>query len=207
MTQPVSAEPRFQYVGGDAAIDLINTVDWTSRGPEQERLESYEQLTRWAEGAGVIDAAVGRRLRRLGEAHRRAATAALALALQARGTLHDLFGAIARGDPAEPELARFNRLLREALGGLDIAPAAETGYQWHWRGEESDPRALVWRVLWSAASLLRSDEVGSVRVCDGDDCGWMYVDRSRNGLRRWCQMRTCGTREKSRRRRVSSSAT
>jgi predicted RNA-binding Zn ribbon-like protein len=28
----------------------------------------------------------------------------------------------------------------------------------------------------------------------------MYVDRSRNGLRRWCQMETCGTREKSRRR-------
>jgi predicted RNA-binding Zn ribbon-like protein len=46
-----------------------------------------------------------------------------------------------------------------------------------------------------------------VRVCDGDDCGWMYVDRSRNGFRRWCQMRTCGTREKTRRRRVSDSAT
>jgi predicted RNA-binding Zn ribbon-like protein len=57
-------------------------------------------------------------------------------------------------------------------------------------------------VLWSAASLLQSDEIGNVRVCDGDDCGWMYVDRSRNGFRRWCQMRTCGTREKTRRRRV-----
>ena len=33
-----------------------------------------------------------------------------------------------------------------------------------------------------------------------------YVDRSRNGLRRWCQMRTCGTREKSRRRRVTESS-
>lgn len=207
MTQPVSAEPRFQYVGGDPALDLINTVDWTSRGPEAERLESFEQLTRWAEGAGVIDAATGRRLRRLSESRPRAAAAALALALQARGILHELFGAIARGDPAEPELARFNRLLRESLGGLDIAPADGTGYRWRWQGEESDPRALVWRVLWSAASLLRSDEIGNVRVCDGDDCGWMYVDRSRNGFRRWCQMRTCGTREKTRRRRGSGSAT
>ncbi|HEV2853834.1 MAG TPA: CGNR zinc finger domain-containing protein [Thermoanaerobaculia bacterium] len=33
------------------------------------------------------------------------------------------------------------------------------------------------------------------------DCGWMYVDCSRNGLRRWCEMETCGTLEKSRRRR------
>jgi predicted RNA-binding Zn ribbon-like protein len=207
MTAPVTAEPRFQYVGGDPALDLINTVDWTARGPEHERLQSYEQLTRWAEGAGVIDAATGRLLRRRGEAHPRQAAAALGFALQARGTLHALFDAIARGDAAEPELARFNRLLREALGELDIGLADGTGYRWRWRGEESDPRALVWRVLWSAASLLRSGEIENVRVCDGDDCGWMYVDRSRNGLRRWCQMRTCGTREKSRRRRVNGSAT
>jgi len=207
MTQPISAESLFEYVGGDPALDLINTVDWTSRGPEHERLENYEQLTRWAEGASVIDAAVGQRLRRLGEAHPRAAETAFAFALQARRTLHELFGAIARGDPAEPELARFNQLLREALSGLDIAPSDGTVYRWRWRGEESDPRALVWRVLWSAASLLQSHEIGNVRVCDGDDCGWMYVDRSRNGFRRWCQMRTCGTREKTRRRRGSGSAT
>jgi predicted RNA-binding Zn ribbon-like protein len=209
MIQPGSAEQRFQYVGGDRALDLINTVDWTSRGPEHERLESYGQLTRWAEGAGVIDAAMGRRLRRLGEAHPRAAGAALAFALQARGTLHELFGAIARGEQAEPALDRFNRLLHEAVRGLEVAPVTRTegSYGWHWRGEESDPRALVWRVLWSAAGLLRSNEIGNLRVCDGDDCGWMYVDRSRNGFRRWCQMRTCGTREKTRRRRVSGAAT
>jgi predicted RNA-binding Zn ribbon-like protein len=207
MTQPAPAEPRFLYVGGDPALDLVNTVDWTSRGPESERLESYEQLTRWAEGAEVVDAASGRRLRRLGETHPRTAAAVLAHALQARGTLHDLFGAIARDDSAERELAQFNCLLHEALRELEVGPVtgSERSYRWRWRREESDPRALVWRVLWFAASLLRSDEIGNVRVCDGDDCGWMYVDRSRNGLRRWCQMRTCGTREKSRRRRVTGS--
>ncbi|MEO8561896.1 MAG: CGNR zinc finger domain-containing protein [bacterium] len=40
----------------------------------------------------------------------------------------------------------------------------------------------------------------SVRQRGGADCGWLYVDRSRNGLRRWCQMEVCGTREKSRKR-------
>ena len=209
MTQPASLESHFLYVGGDPALDLINTVDWTSHGLDNERLEDFQQLTRWAEGAGVIDGATGRRLRRLSEARPRVAAAALTYAIEARGTLRELFGAIARGEPAEPELARFNRLQREALAGLEVAPVegSETGYRWRWRGEESDPRTLVWRVLWSAARLLQSDDVGRVRVCDGDDCGWMYVDRSRNGFRRWCQMRTCGTREKTRRRRVSDSAT
>lgn len=196
----------FLYVGGDPALDLINTVDWTSHGPAGERLATYEQLVRWAEGADVVDAATGHRLRRLGKAQPRTAAAALTYALQARSTLRKLLGAIARGEPGEPELARFNALLHEALGGLEIA-AIEGGYRWRWRGEGSDPRAIIWRVLWSAASLLQSDEIGNVRVCDGEDCGWMYVDRSRNGFRRWCQMRTCGTMEKTRRRRVSGSAT
>ena len=196
-------EPRFLYVGGDPALDLIDTVDWTARGPEQERLESFEQLTRWAEGAGVIDAAAARRLRRLGEAQPRAAAAALALAHRTRATLHDLFGAIARGQSGADALPRFNRLLAEAVRHLEVAPRGG-GYDWRW-DEASDLREVVWRVLWSAAELLRSAEVTQVRICDGDDCGWMYVDRSRNGLRRWCQMRTCGTREKSRRRRATGS--
>lgn len=201
-----SLQPRFLYVGGDPALDLVNTVDWTSRGPEEERLDSYEQLTRWAEGAGVVDPAGGRRLRRLAGQRPRAAAAALAYAHQVRAELRGLFAALAGGGPAEPELARFNRLLREALAGLEVAPGdgTGTGYRWRWRGEGSDPRAVVWPILWSAANLLRSDELASVRMCDGDDCGWMYVDRSRNGLRRWCQMRTCGTREKTRRRRVGA---
>jgi predicted RNA-binding Zn ribbon-like protein len=103
-------------------------------------------------------------------------------------------------------LDRFNELLGEALRRLEIeAPAGReqpATYRWRWRGRDRDPRSVLWPVIWSAAELLGSDEVTSLRVCDGPDCGWMYVDRSRNGLRRWCQMRTCGTREKTRRRRV-----
>lgn len=205
MSHPALLEPRFLYVGGDPALDLINTVDWTSRGPEEERLESFEDLAGWAEGAGVIDVAASRRLRRAGRERPRVAATTLAYAHEVRSALRELFLAIARGAPSEAALARFNRLLAGALRALEIGPKeGGTGYRWRWRGERSDPRALLWPVLWSAAELLRSDEVGNVRVCDGDECGWMYVDRSRNGLRRWCQMRTCGTREKSRRRRQAT---
>jgi predicted RNA-binding Zn ribbon-like protein len=202
------AEPAVLYVGGDPALDLVNTVDWTSRGPADERLGTYEQLTRWAEGAGVLGAAAGRRLRRVASERPRAAAAALEYGHRTRATLRDLFGAIARDELPGDALPRFNQLLADAMERLEIVPEAgsrgRAGYDWRWRGQDSDPRAVVWPVIWSAASLLKSEELGNVRMCDGDDCGWMYVDRSRNGLRRWCQMRTCGTREKTRRRRGAS---
>jgi len=201
------AEPAILYVGGDPALDLVNTVDWTSRGPEEERLLTYEQVTHWAEGAGVLSASTGRRLRRVAAERPRAAAAAVECVYRARETLHDLFGAIARGESPGATLPRFNQLLAEAVERLELAPGTggrgSAGYDWRWRGQDSDPHALMWPVIWSAAELLKSDEVRNVRVCDGDDCGWMYVDRSRNGFRRWCQMRTCGTREKTRRRRES----
>jgi predicted RNA-binding Zn ribbon-like protein len=30
-------------------------------------------------------------------------------------------------------------------------------------------------------------------------CGWLFVDESRNGSRRWCSMKDCGNRAKARR--------
>ena len=195
------AEPPFLYVGGDPGLDLVNTVDWTPRGPEADRFVSYDQVTGWAEGAGILDGAAGRRLRRLAAIRPKAAGAALAYALQVRGVLRDLFAAIARGEPTGTALTSFNALLAQALERLELAAEPGRGHRWRWRERDSDLRSPLWPVIWAAAKLLESDEAGSLRICDGDDCGWMYVDRSRNGLRRWCQMRTCGTREKSRRRR------
>jgi predicted RNA-binding Zn ribbon-like protein len=137
------------------------------------------------------------------------AALAVEYARQTRVTLRELFGALARSESPGPALPRFNQLLAEAMARLELVPGPGTrgaaGYRWHWRGQEQDPRGVMWPVIWAAANLLESEELSQVRVCDGDDCGWMYVDRSRNGLRRWCQMRTCGTREKTRRRAVRTS--
>jgi predicted RNA-binding Zn ribbon-like protein len=195
----------FKYIGGDPAIDLVNTVDWTSHGLEQDRLTDYSRLTRWGEGAGVISAGAAASLRARADAKRREAEDAHRLTLRVREVLGRLFGAIARGEPHGDALNDFNGLLGRALERMRVAPAGkrrrgaralELG--WLVLGERLD--SVIWPVVWSAASLIVSDEAARIRICGGPDCGWLYVDRSRNRLRRWCQMETCGTRAKSRRR-------
>jgi predicted RNA-binding Zn ribbon-like protein len=37
-----------------------------------------------------------------------------------------------------------------------------------------------------------------LKVCPGDDCGWMFYDHSRNQSGRWCSMAICGGRSKAR---------
>jgi len=200
----------FEYLSGDPALDLVNTVDWAASGLAAERLETAQDLVGWAQGAGVLPAAAAERLRRAVVRHPREASRAVEEARAARLVLHDLFAAIAKGERHDQAIERFNRLLAGALGHQLVAPQLSgrgaPAFRWEWHGLDEHPGAVLYPVLWSAASLLVSPEVDRIRICGGEDCGWMYVDRSRNGLRRWCQMRTCGTREKSRRRREGLTA-
>ena len=36
-------------------------------------------------------------------------------------------------------------------------------------------------------------------MCASDSCDWLFLDISRNQMRRWCDMKTCGNRDKARR--------
>lgn len=203
----LSSDPDlpFKYVGGDPCLDLINTVDWTRRGLENDRLTDYARLTRWAEGAGIVSRREGERLRREGASHPREAQAAFDAARWLRQVLQSLFASIAAGERPGASLDDFNDLLTDALRRLRVAPvfrarAVQSPVEWEWEGREDDLASVLWPVVRSAADLLTSGEARRVRVCPSLDCGWIYVDRSRNRMRRWCQMETCGTLEKSRRR-------
>jgi predicted RNA-binding Zn ribbon-like protein len=198
---PAAPSPLpLRFVGGDPALDLVNTVDWTPRGQVDERLDDYGRLAEWAHGAGLASRREAAALGARAAARPREASAALRLAREARLAIRRAMAARARGAASSADVAELNRLLGEALPHLRLARGGE-GLELAWQDAGSRLESPVWGAVWAAARLLASDEAGRIRICAGPDCGWMYVDRSRNGLRRWCEMATCGTREKSRRRR------
>ncbi|WP_257985183.1 CGNR zinc finger domain-containing protein [Bacillus sp. T33-2] len=48
-------------------------------------------------------------------------------------------------------------------------------------------------------NFLISDEKKKLKACAGGECGWLFVDTSRNKSRRWCSMEDCGNRAKAKR--------
>ena len=66
--------------------------------------------------------------------------------------------------------------------------------------------SALWPIARAAADLLLSDELQHLRMCASDDCAWLFIDRTKNHRRRWCDMKTCGNRVKARRhyQRVNS---
>jgi predicted RNA-binding Zn ribbon-like protein len=81
-------------------------------------------------------------------------------------------------------------------------------YRWSWAGDCSCLERPVWQIAHSAADLLASGQLDRVRRCGSDTCEWLFLDGSRNRSRRWCDMSTCGNREKARKhyRRAKESA-
>lgn len=53
----------------------------------------------------------------------------------------------------------------------------------------------------AALDLLQTADLHRLKTCPPEHggCGWVFLDTSKNGSRRWCSMDDCGTHAKSRR--------
>ena len=180
-------------------LDFANTVSWRGTKKSQEKLPHYPGLVAWARQTGIVTLQQARRILAHQATSPAAAAAALERALLLRESIYRTIAAVTAGRPCPPsDLAILNKAMREASAHLQIIPEAR-GFAWRWLAEADALDRIVWLVARSAAELLTSAELKKVRVCAGTGCGWLFLDLSRNGTRRWCAMSDCGNREKARR--------
>jgi predicted RNA-binding Zn ribbon-like protein len=184
--------PPFDFCGGHLAVDFANTVDGRAGAAPVERLTGYEALVAFGEQAAIVDAERARQLRAWARDNSDAADAIAARARDLRELLYRLFTAVADGKPPDPrDLDGLNRW----WGALAIAP----DWSWGWSAGPDGPDAMLGRILVSAVELLQSPRRERVRTCGADTCLWLFLDSSKNGSRRWCDMNQCGNRTKARR--------
>lgn len=103
--------------------------------------------------------------------------------------------------PREEDLLALNRVLSRAAACRGLVSTVR-GYGWGWTREPSPVLRLLFPPAWSAAQLLTGELRHRIKCCDG--CGRLFVDRSPNRSRRWCEMEGCGNRAKVRRHRKRS---
>jgi predicted RNA-binding Zn ribbon-like protein len=60
---------------------------------------------------------------------------------------------------------------------------------------------LMIAVVDSAADSLIASELARVHRCSDPRCPHVFIDTTKNGRRRWCDMATCGNRAKAARHR------
>jgi predicted RNA-binding Zn ribbon-like protein len=121
-------------------------------------------------------------------------------AIRLREALYPLFRGAAQGEPPDPDdLGVLQAELTRALPHLRIgwSPA---GFAREWEHGSPALDQVLWPVSWSAAELLTHGPIDRIRECPGQgNCGWLFLDLTKNASRRWCDMRVCGNRAKARR--------
>lgn len=190
------AGPAFELSAGVLCLDFANTLEDRLSDSPREGLGDYGDLVRFAWQAGLASDEIASRL--LAEARDRPAAAAAVLerGRTLREAIFRVGLAIAHGRDAEPpDLERVSEAVAEAACHSRVEPAAG-GFVWAVRVEPLDLAFPLWHVARSALDLLTSAELDRVRECAAHDCGWLFIDRSRNKTRRWCDMSACGNRAK-----------
>ena len=201
----VRRERTFKFKGGVPCLDFVNTLAWRLTDHPVEYLDSYEDLLAWGRQAGLLVPDETEVLSEWAATDPEEARGTLSRALALRETVHRVLNAAIAGEPQDEDaLSILNRELSAALSRLRVAPAAgDDTYVWAWdrSGDNSGKPPLdrpLWPVARSVAEVLTSPNLGRVKVCDGEGCGWMFLDESRNASRRWCDSRDCGNRERVR---------
>jgi predicted RNA-binding Zn ribbon-like protein len=177
----------------DLCLAYANTRYWRGRPMPTEDLDGPDDLLQWAAKAGRLPANLLRRFD----------AAVFDEAIRLRETIHRCFAATASGRaPAPRDLAALNAALAEAPMRRRVQPGG-----WDVGTPEPTAATLLAPVLWSAADLLVGPQLARVRQCSNPECGWLFLDNSKGGNRRWCSMSACGNRAKAHRHYLRSKQT
>ncbi|HEX8221597.1 MAG TPA: ABATE domain-containing protein [Chloroflexia bacterium] len=186
-------------------IHFANLVVWRASDHPRDQLTGIDMLLRFARWAGIFDDGQLASMRHRAEESPVEAQAALERAKVAREAIYRILLAAANHERAAPEdVALLNDTVAEAQAQVHLAPTGEAGHlHWRWKSETPQFDMVLWAVARSAAELLTSEELTKVKSCPGEGCAYLFMDLSRNGKRRWCEMDVCGNRNKVKRFRQS----
>jgi predicted RNA-binding Zn ribbon-like protein len=179
------------FVAGHVALDFVNTAEERGDPRAEDVLRSPADLRIWGRRYGLIGASAKAADDR----------AELERALELRELLYRVFSAWAHARPTAPrDLERLGALAADGYRAGQLRAAGNGDGHVEWRWSRSDLASVRHVVATSAVELLRSGPA-RLKQCPGDQCGWLFLDTTKRGNRRWCQMRECGQEAKDERRR------
>ena len=203
-----SFHDELRIVGGHPALDLVNTV--TPRVPG--RLDVFDYLRRpadllaWSRRIELVDPAEADAIAAIWQSSPDLAEKALRATDEIREAAYLVLGPrAAHAVPAAEtgQEATYERLMLRwaaaAARSMLVAKADGPGVA-DLRVGTAPALMIPDRLVFATVELVRTAELRQLRTCPVDEggCGWLFLDRSRNGSRRWCAMEDCGTRAKIR---------
>jgi predicted RNA-binding Zn ribbon-like protein len=155
-------------IGGRLALDFVNTADWDADGGiTHEKITTLSDFAVWCEELGLGRASPPSSVKEI-----------LRFRTQLRSAFVDNMI-----NKSRDKLSTSQRKLRQTIAAS--LPCAA-------------PNSSLSIITMSALSILWDHrEYSRIKLCPGSDCGWLFMDETKNARRKWCMMETCGNRAKA----------
>jgi predicted RNA-binding Zn ribbon-like protein len=179
---PVPAEIALLY-------DFVNSLDrrrYVEQGVAHsagDELETVAQLEAWLRARGLLhkDAPLD------AEDHR--------AALELRDALRSYLQIAPADRPGDAVAgARLSAAAASFPLALKVSRAGDMALQ----PVPTSSASGLGNVLAELHRLSEADKLHRLKLCDSDECRWMFYDHSKPANRRWCSSALCGNRQKTR---------
>ncbi|MFZ0746724.1 MAG: CGNR zinc finger domain-containing protein [Terracidiphilus sp.] len=186
------------FVGGDAVLDFVNTVTGRDQAA-RDWLDGYPRLLEWAGKAKLLADEVLLVLEKTAKTDPTAATAALHRSKQLREALFAIVtGMISGKAPPEGAMALLNRYWQAGTVVHELR-YVKREVRLDMRPSAIDLDVIASLIAFRFVENLLPEPRERLRICEGSNCSWLFLDHSKAGRRRWCDMAVCGNAAKSRR--------
>jgi predicted RNA-binding Zn ribbon-like protein len=184
----------------DLCLGFANTLSWRGTEAPAEELGDFGKLTAWLEASAGIAAGSLKGMQAAAHGRRKEEAAQVfADVIALRETIYRLFSAMAADQAVgDVDFAALKKALAAAPQRTELA-RADGRYGWRVANLRLAAPDLLAPVLWSAADLMLAAGQHRIRQCANEKCLWLFVDNSKTGTRRWCDMSSCGNRAKAQR--------
>jgi predicted RNA-binding Zn ribbon-like protein len=185
-----------KIVGQRTAINFINTIDWRGKENPEDYINDYTDLINWSTITGIITQKEAETLKEISQRNPEKASESLMRAISFREAAYRTLQSISIGESPSPEDKEL--LDSEMLNMFGYLKLNLKEKQLVLNGQ-LDFNHILRLIVKDLVELMTSDELNRVKRCQSEECGWLFIDSSKNRSRKWCQMRGCGNRAKARR--------
>jgi predicted RNA-binding Zn ribbon-like protein len=159
-------------------MDFVNTLDIESGSDE---IDSPVALGRWIE-------------RRLGTHVRSVDEDAWRTVVDTRESMRQVLASHSGAPLSKAALAQLNRAGKRAEIRAHWDDVGSTSFEPH----DAGAYGALGRIFAAVVAAQVDETWDRLKVCPAEDCRWAFYDHSKNRSGRWCTMRVCGNRAKTR---------
>jgi predicted RNA-binding Zn ribbon-like protein len=181
---------KFPMDGNIPVLQFINTIHRRDTEGRRDYLKKYDDFLDWAYDAKVLEEAEYNNLCFESYCYFPEAEKVFEQMASARSCFNDLVVCLMEGVVPYPgTITHFNSYFEEVKKHVSLNMNGY-GMLEVWVGTKDQLAFPLWRLIKSAQNFLMTTDGQFIKKCK---CGNLFIDRSKNGKRRWCNPATCGS--------------